>query len=139
MGRPGTSTSAFTCTCRLTATVRCGCTVVVVLSALAGIQAPIIMMSQNRAAARDEILADHHYEETQKIDELLQANTEVTRGTSSAEPTCHSRSSRFGRSARRRAGIWRESHGKPFGRRLALRGIGTPDHCLGVPAQLPAT
>jgi len=28
-----------------------------VLSGLAGIQAPIIMMSQNRAAARDEILA----------------------------------------------------------------------------------
>ena len=32
-----------------------------VLSGLAGIQAPIIMMSQNRAAARDEILASHHY------------------------------------------------------------------------------
>lgn len=49
-----------------------------VLSALAGIQAPIIMMSQNRAAARDEILAHHHYEETQKIDALLQANTDLT-------------------------------------------------------------
>jgi len=49
-----------------------------VLSALAGIQAPIIMMSQNRAAARDEILAHHHYQETQKIDELLQTNTDLT-------------------------------------------------------------
>ena len=49
-----------------------------VLSGLAGIQAPIIMMSQNRAAARDEILAQHHYEETQTIDKLLQANTDLT-------------------------------------------------------------
>jgi len=48
------------------------------LSALAGLQAPIIMMSQNRAAARDEILAQHHYEETQKLDQLLQANTVLT-------------------------------------------------------------
>jgi uncharacterized membrane protein len=48
------------------------------LSALAGLQAPIIMMSQNRAAARDAILAQHHYEETQKIDQLLQANTDLT-------------------------------------------------------------
>ncbi|MGA2805919.1 MAG: DUF1003 domain-containing protein [Acidimicrobiales bacterium] len=50
-----------------------------VLSGLAGIQAPIIMMSQNRAAARDEILASHHYDETHKIDELLGSNTELTR------------------------------------------------------------
>jgi uncharacterized membrane protein len=49
------------------------------LSAMAGLQAPIIMMSQNRAAARDEILAHHHYEETQKIDQLLHANTDLTR------------------------------------------------------------
>jgi uncharacterized membrane protein len=49
-----------------------------VLSALAGIQAPIIMMSQNRAAARDELLASHHYDETQAIDKLLQANTDLT-------------------------------------------------------------
>jgi uncharacterized membrane protein len=49
-----------------------------VLSALAGLQAPIIMMSQNRAAARGEILAHHHYEETQKIDELLRTNTDLT-------------------------------------------------------------
>jgi uncharacterized membrane protein len=49
-----------------------------VLSGLAGIQAPIIMMSQNRAAARDEALAQHHYQETQKIDQLLQANTDLT-------------------------------------------------------------
>lgn len=49
------------------------------LSALAGLQAPIIMMSQNRAAARDEILAQHHYEETQTIDRLLQANTDLTK------------------------------------------------------------
>ncbi|HVB07103.1 MAG TPA: DUF1003 domain-containing protein [Acidimicrobiales bacterium] len=50
-----------------------------ILSALAGLQAPIIMMSQNRAAARDEILAQHHYEETQKIDDLLRSNTDLTR------------------------------------------------------------
>jgi uncharacterized membrane protein len=50
-----------------------------VLSGLAGIQAPIIMMSQNRAAARDELLAQHHYEETVKIDSLLQANTDLTK------------------------------------------------------------
>lgn len=49
-----------------------------VLSGLAGIQAPIIMMSQNRAAARDEILASHHYDETHKIDDLLSSNTELT-------------------------------------------------------------
>ena len=49
-----------------------------VLSGLAGIQAPIIMMSQNRAAARDELLAHHHYEETQTIDNLLKANTDLT-------------------------------------------------------------
>jgi uncharacterized membrane protein len=49
-----------------------------VLSTLAGIQAPIIMMSQNRAAARDELLAGHHYDETQSIDKLLQANTDLT-------------------------------------------------------------
>lgn len=48
------------------------------LSGLAGLQAPIIMMSQNRAAARDEVLAQHHYEETQKIDALLQNNTDLT-------------------------------------------------------------
>ncbi|MGD0986131.1 MAG: DUF1003 domain-containing protein [Acidimicrobiales bacterium] len=50
-----------------------------VLSGLAGIQAPIIMMSQNRAAARDEILAAHHYDETRRIDELLGSNTDLTR------------------------------------------------------------
>lgn len=50
-----------------------------VLSGLAGIQAPIIMMSQNRAASRDEILASNHYEETHKLDGLLQANTDLTR------------------------------------------------------------
>ena len=49
-----------------------------VLSGLAGIQAPIIMMSQNRAAARDEMLAQHHYQETQTIDELLKTNTNLT-------------------------------------------------------------
>jgi uncharacterized membrane protein len=49
------------------------------LSALAGLQAPIIMMSQNRAATRDEALAQHHYEETSKIDSLLHQNTELTR------------------------------------------------------------
>jgi uncharacterized membrane protein len=49
-----------------------------VLSAMAGLQAPIIMMSQNRSATRDELLAQHHYEETVKIDSLLQQNTTLT-------------------------------------------------------------
>ena len=48
------------------------------LSGLVGLQAPIIMMSQNRAAARDELLAQHHYEETVTIDTLLKQNTELT-------------------------------------------------------------
>jgi uncharacterized membrane protein len=57
-----------------------------ILSALAGLQAPIIMMSQNRAAARDEALAGHHYMESMKgeqmlvaLHELLQANTDLTK------------------------------------------------------------
>jgi uncharacterized membrane protein len=49
-----------------------------VLSALAGLQAPIIMMSQNRAAARDEALAAHHYAETQALSGLLESNTDLT-------------------------------------------------------------
>ncbi|TAN28394.1 MAG: DUF1003 domain-containing protein [Actinomycetota bacterium] len=49
-----------------------------VLSGLAGLQAPIIMMSQNRAAQRDEILAAHHYKETHQIDDLLESNTALT-------------------------------------------------------------
>jgi uncharacterized membrane protein len=56
------------------------------LSGIAGIQAPIIMMSQNRAAARDEALAGHHYAESQKsermlglLHRLLEANTELTK------------------------------------------------------------
>src|SRR5579863_687719 len=40
--------------------------------------APIIMMSQNRAAARDEVLASHHYDETHTLDELLQSNNDMT-------------------------------------------------------------
>src|SRR3954451_12497418 len=48
------------------------------LSAMAGLQAPIIMMSQNRAAARDEALASHHYDETQRLETLLRQNTELT-------------------------------------------------------------
>jgi len=57
-----------------------------VLSALAGLQAPIIMMSQNRSAAKDEALAAAHYKEGQKIEllqettkGLLDANTDLTR------------------------------------------------------------
>lgn len=49
-----------------------------ILSCLAGLQAPIIMMSQNRAAARDEALASHHYDETRRIDTILQQNTALT-------------------------------------------------------------
>ncbi len=56
------------------------------LSAMAGLQAPIIMMSQNRAAARDEMLAAHHYDESRKMEQLLESqkdlldvNTELTK------------------------------------------------------------
>jgi uncharacterized membrane protein len=56
------------------------------LSAMAGLQAPVIMMSQNRAAARDEALAAHHYRGSQKMEELLtsrrtllEENTELTK------------------------------------------------------------
>jgi uncharacterized membrane protein len=57
-----------------------------VLSALAGLQAPVILMSQNRASARDEALAEHHYEEGQQVERvldgqvaLLEENTRLTR------------------------------------------------------------
>jgi uncharacterized membrane protein len=57
-----------------------------ILSALAGLQAPIIMMSQNRAAARDEALAGHHYVQSQKDEQmlgtlraLLETNTDLTK------------------------------------------------------------
>lgn len=36
------------------------------------------MMSHNRAAAKDEVLADRHYEETRRMDDLLAQNTELT-------------------------------------------------------------
>ncbi len=49
-----------------------------VLSGLAGLQAPIIMMSQNRAAAKDEMLAGKHYEETKRMDDLLAQSTQLT-------------------------------------------------------------
>ncbi len=56
-----------------------------ILSALAGLQAPIIMMSQNRAAARDEALAADHYragQETETLIEttqrLIEQNTDLT-------------------------------------------------------------
>lgn len=56
------------------------------LSAMAGLQAPVIMMSQNRAAARDEALAAHHYQESRAMEELLttqrallEENTDLTK------------------------------------------------------------
>jgi uncharacterized membrane protein len=55
------------------------------LSALAGIQAPVILMSQNRASARDEALAADHYHEGKKTEALIEAtqhliqqNTDIT-------------------------------------------------------------
>ena len=47
------------------------------LSAMAGLQAPIIMMSQNRAAARDESLAAHHYEESQKMEQIIETQKKI--------------------------------------------------------------
>jgi len=56
-----------------------------VLSALAGLQAPVILMSQNRSAANDETLAAAHYKESQQIERLqettkslLDTNTQLT-------------------------------------------------------------
>jgi uncharacterized membrane protein len=56
------------------------------LSALAGLQAPVILMSQNRSAANDEVLAEHHYKEGRKIEhlmettkQLLDTNTDLTK------------------------------------------------------------
>jgi uncharacterized membrane protein len=56
------------------------------LSAMAGLQAPIIMMSQNRASVRDEALASHHYAGSKKMESLLEGqrrllteNTELTK------------------------------------------------------------
>jgi uncharacterized membrane protein len=60
------------------------------LSAMAGLQAPIIMMSQNRAAARDETLAAHHYEEGNKMDALLLQNTELTQKVHDLTQQIHS-------------------------------------------------
>ena len=71
-----------------------------VLSGLAGIQAPIIMMSQNRAAARDEILAAHHYDETHNIDELLGVEHRVDPASPrphAEDPPCWPSRSRGGR------------------------------------------
>src|SRR5262249_5744843 len=48
------------------------------LSALARLPVPVIMMSLNRAEHRDEHLAQHHSMATKKSDELLQANTTLT-------------------------------------------------------------
>jgi uncharacterized membrane protein len=55
------------------------------LSALAGLQAPIILLSQNRAAAKTDALAAHHYREGEQLrqvldgqSELLQENTRLT-------------------------------------------------------------
>ncbi|MGH3402018.1 MAG: DUF1003 domain-containing protein [Streptosporangiaceae bacterium] len=50
-----------------------------VLSGLAGLQAPIIMMSQNRAAKRDAALAGHHYEETQLLHQINESQLEILR------------------------------------------------------------
>jgi uncharacterized membrane protein len=49
------------------------------LSGLAGLQAPIIMMSQNRAAAKDEALAAHHYQEGQKVEQIIVTSGDVLR------------------------------------------------------------
>lgn len=66
-----------------------------VLSALAGLQAPIIMMSQNRAAARDEALAAHHYEETHQMEALLASNTALTEQVHELTQKIHSLTERM--------------------------------------------
>ncbi len=43
-----------------------------ILSCLAAIQAPIIMMSQNRQEAKDRIRADHDYEVNLKAEEQIE-------------------------------------------------------------------
>jgi uncharacterized membrane protein len=59
------------------------------LSAMAGLQAPIIMMSQNRAAARDEALAGHHYQESQKMEDILVATRELLQGNTDLTEKVH--------------------------------------------------
>jgi len=59
------------------------------LSATAGLQAPIIMMSQNRAAARDEALAAHHYEEGQKTEQLIQTNLDLLKANTDLTQQVH--------------------------------------------------
>jgi uncharacterized membrane protein len=67
------------------------------LSAMAGLQAPIIMMSQNRSAARDEALAADHYREGRKIEhlivtqeKLLDENTQLTQRVHELTQQIHS-------------------------------------------------
>ena len=64
---------------------------------MAGLQAPIIMMSQNRAAARDETLAAHHYREGRNIEhlivtqqKLLDQNTQLTEKVHALTQQIHS-------------------------------------------------
>ncbi len=40
--------------------------------------ATFVMISQNRAASRDEALASHHYDESRQMEQLLSANTQLT-------------------------------------------------------------
>jgi uncharacterized membrane protein len=37
-----------------------------------------VLISQNRVEARQQVVADHHYQETTVLDQLLRKNTELT-------------------------------------------------------------
>ncbi len=47
------------------------------------------MMSQNRAAARDEALAADHYREGKKMERLLEENTKLTEEVHSLTAEIH--------------------------------------------------
>ena len=59
------------------------------LSFQAAYAAPIIMMSQNRQAARDRDLAEHTYEDTELLKQLLQENTTLTQGVHNLSQALH--------------------------------------------------
>ena len=47
------------------------------------------MMSQNRAAARDEALAAHHYQEGQKSEKLIQTNLDLLKANTDLTQQVH--------------------------------------------------
>jgi uncharacterized membrane protein len=60
------------------------------LSTLAAIQAPIIMMSQNRQASKDRIAADHDYQVNLRAElEIIRMHAKIDRLLEAIEPKDH--------------------------------------------------